>query len=82
MQLGANPKSKGKGKDVKSKGKGKDAKSESSKKTKSDYQRKCFYWNKSSHVKAECRKRLKEIADAEGKPVACSQTRHIRQRSS
>ena len=65
MQLGANPKSKGKdkdskgkgkGKDVNGKGKGKDGKNEPSKKAESDDQRKCFYCNKSSHVKAECRK--------------------------
>ena len=51
MQLGANSKSKGKGKDSKGKGKGKDvkgkdkakdAKKESSKKAKSDDQRKCL----------------------------------------
>ena len=39
MKLGANPKSKGKGKDVKGKGKRKDGKTESSKKAKSDDQR-------------------------------------------
>ena len=80
MQLGANPKSKGKGKDkgkgkgkdVKGKDKAKDAKNESSKKTKSDDQRKCFYCQKTGHVKAECRKRLKDLADAEEKPVAAS----------
>ena len=81
MQLGANlkckgkgkvSKGKGKGKDVKSKGKGKDAKNESSKKAKSDDQRKCFHCNKSGHVKAECSKRLQDLADAEGKPVAAS----------
>ena len=80
MQLGANPKSKGKGKkskgkgkDGKSKGTGKDAKNEPSKKTKNDEQRKCFYCQKTSHVKADCRKRLKDLAEAEGKPVASSQ---------
>ena len=81
MQLGANPKSKGKskdskdkgkGKDLKGKGKGKDAKNESSKKAKNDNQRKCFSCNKSGHVKAECRKRQKDLADAEGKPMAAS----------
>ena len=73
----ANPKSKGKdskgkGKDVEGKGKGKDAKNESSKKAKNDDQRKCFYCNKSGHVKAECRKRLKDLADAEERPDATS----------
>ena len=56
MQLGANPKSKGKGKDSKGKGKGedvkdeckgKDAKSELFKNAKSDDQKICFYCNKS-----------------------------------
>ena len=69
VQLGANSKSKGKGKDSKGKGKGKDAKNESSKKAKNDDQRKC---NKSGHVKAECRKRLKDLADAEERPVAAT----------
>ena len=85
MQLGANPKSKGKGKDSKGKGKGKDvkckdkgkdAKNDSSKKAKSDDQRKSLYCNKSGHVKAECRKRLKGLAEAEGKPVAASPHPH------
>ena len=57
MQLGANPKSKGKGKDSKGNDKAKDAKNESSKKSKSDDQRKCFYCQKTGHVRAECRKR-------------------------
>ena len=65
MQLGANPKSKGKGKESKGKGKGKDgkskgqckdAKNEPSEKTKKDQQRKCFYCQKTGHVKADCRK--------------------------
>ena len=64
MQLGANPKSKGKGKNAKA--------NESSKKAKNDDQRKCFYCNKSGHVKAECRNRQKDLADAEGRPVAAS----------
>ena len=59
MQLGANPKSKGKGNDVQGKDKAKDAKNESSKKAKSDDQRMCFYCQKTGHEKAECRKRLK-----------------------
>ena len=71
MQLGANPKSKGKGKD-----KAKDAKNESSKKAKSDDPRKCFYYQKTGHVKAESRKRQKDFADAEGKPVAASPHPH------
>ena len=83
MQLGANPKSKskgtdskgkgkGKGKDVKGKDKAKDAKNESSKKAKSDDQRKCFCCQKTGHVNAECRKRLKDLADAKEKPMAAT----------
>ena len=72
MPLGANPKRKGKGKDSKGKGKGKDAKNESSKKAKNDDQRKCFHCQKTGHVKAECRKRQKDLADAEEKPMAAS----------
>ena len=60
MQLGANPKSKGKGKegkgkgkDIKGKDKAKDVRNESSKKVKSDDRRKCFYCNKTGHVKAK-----------------------------
>ena len=76
MPLGANPKSKGKGEDVKGKDKAKAVKNESSKKVKSDDRRKCFYCNKTGHVKAECRRRLKDFADAEGKPVAASPHPH------
>ena len=43
------------------KDKAKDVKNESSKKTKSDDQRKCFYCNKTGHVRAECRKRQKDF---------------------
>ena len=63
MQLGATPK--GKGKDVKGKGKGKDGKTESLKKAQSDNQRQCFHCHKTGHVKAECRKTLKDLAKAD-----------------
>ena len=85
MQLGANPKSNGKGKESKGKGKGKDVngedkakdvKNESFKKAKSDDQRECFYSNKTGHVRAECRKRLRDLAEAEAKPVAASPHPH------
>ena len=85
MQLRANPKSegkgkegkgKGKGKDIKGKGKDKDAKNESSEKAKSDGQRRCFYCNKTGHVWAECKKRLKDLAEAEEKLVAASPHPH------
>ena len=85
IQLGANPKSKGKGKnskgngkgkgkgkDVKGKDKAKDAKNESSKKAKSDDRRKWFYCQKTGHVRAECRKRQKDLADAKEKSMAAS----------
>ena len=84
MQLGANPKSKGKGseskgkeskgkgKDIKGKDKAHDVKNESSRKTKSDDQIKCFYCNMTGHVRAECKKRLKDLAEAEWKAVAAS----------
>ena len=83
MQVGANPKSKGKGKDSKGKGKGKgkdikskdqakDVRNESSKKAKSEDQRKCLCCQMTGHVKTECRKRQKDITDAEVKPVAAS----------
>ena len=86
MQLGANPKSKGKGKESKGKGKGKDirggkdkakdVRNESFKKVKSDDRRKCFHCNKTGHVRAECSKRLGDLAEAEGKPVAASPHPH------
>ena len=56
MQFGANPKSKGKGRD-----KAKDVKNESSKKAKSDDLRKCLYCNKTGHERAECRQRLEDL---------------------
>ena len=90
LQLGSNPRSKGKGKegkgkgkegkgkgkDIKGKDKAKDVKNESSKKDKSDDRRKCFYINKTGHVRADCRQRLKDLAEAEGKPVAASPHPH------
>ena len=51
-------------------------KNESSKKVKSDDRRKCFYCNKTGHVRAECRQRLKDLAEAEGKPAAASPHPH------
>ena len=80
MQLRANPKSKGKGKgkgkDIKGKDKVKNVKNESSKKMKSNDRRKCFCCNKTGHVRAEYRQRLKDFAEAEGKPVAASPHPH------
>ena len=75
MQLGANPKSKskgtdskgkgkGKGKDVKGKDKAKDAKNESSKKAKSDDQRKCFCCQKTGP-------RERRVQKATERPCRC-----------
>ena len=38
-----------------------------------DDQRKCFHCQKTGHVKAEFRKRQKDLADVEEKPMAASQ---------
>ena len=73
MQIGVQPKSKGKGedsKDAKGRSKGKDTKNESSKKMKADDLRRCCCCQKTGHVKSGCKSRLKDLADAEGKPVA------------
>ena len=56
MQIGAHPKSKGKGKeskDAKGRSKGKDTKNESSKKVKVDDQRRCRYCQKTGHAKPQ-----------------------------
>ena len=45
---------------------------ELSKKARSDDQKKCFYCNKTCHVKAECSKRMKDFAEADGKLVAAT----------
>ena len=50
---------------VKGKGKGKDRKTVSLKKAQSDDQRKCSHCHKTGHVKAECRKTLKDLAKAD-----------------
>ena len=54
----------------------KDVRNESSKKVKSDDRKKCFYCNKTGHVKAECYKRLRDLAEAEKKQVAASPHPH------
>ena len=53
-----------------------DVKNESFKKVKSDDRKKFFYCNKTGHMRAECRQRLKDLAEAEGKPVAASPHPH------
>ena len=65
-QIGVQPKSKGKGKD------GKDAKNESSEKVKDDDRRKCNFCRETGHAKSQSRRRLKDLADAEGKPVTAN----------
>ena len=67
----AKAKAKAKAGTSRAKTRSRNAMNESSKKAKSDDQRKCFYCHKTG-VKAECRKRLKDHAEAEGKPVAAT----------
>ena len=59
VQIGVQPKSKGKDKD------GKDARNESSEKVKDDHRRKCYYCREAGHTKSQSRTRLKNLADAE-----------------
>ena len=66
VQIGVQPKSKGKGKD------GKDARNESSEKVKDDDRRKNYYCRETGHTKSQSRTRLKDLADAEGKPVTAN----------
>ena len=63
VQIGLQPKSMDKGKD------GKDARNESSEKVKYDDQRKCYHCRKAGHAKSRSRTRLKDLTDAEWKPV-------------
>ena len=63
VQIGVQPKSKGKGKD------GKDARNESSEKVKDDDRRKCYCCRETGHTRSQSRTRLKDLDDAEGKPV-------------
>ena len=66
VQIGVQPKSKGKSKH------GKDARIKSSEKVKDDDQRKCYLCRKAGHAKSQSRTRLKDLADAEGKPVTAN----------
>ena len=63
VQIGVQPKSKGKSKH------GKDAKNESSEKVKDDDRRKCDYCRETGHARSQSRTKLKNLIDAEGKPV-------------
>ena len=65
-QIGVQPKSKGKGKDVK------DARNESSEKVKNDGRRKCYYCREAGRARSQSRTRLKDMADAEWKLVTAN----------
>ena len=66
VQIGVQPKSKGKSKH------GKDARIKSSEKVKDDDQRKCYYCRKAGHAKSQSRTRSQDLADAEWKPVTAT----------
>ena len=66
VQIGVQPKSKGKSKH------GKDARKKSSEKVKDDDQRKCYHCREAGHAKSRSRTRLKDLADAEWKPVTAN----------
>ena len=63
VQIGVQPKSKGKSKH------GQDARKKSSEKVKDDDQRKCYHCREAGRAKSRSRTRLKDLADAEWKPV-------------
>ena len=66
VQIGVQPKSKGNGKD------GKDARNESSEKVRDDDRRKCCYCREAGHAMSQSRRRLKDLAVAERKPVTAN----------
>ena len=63
-QIGVQPQTKGKH--------GKDARNESSEKVQDDDLRKCYYCREAGHAKSQSRTRLKDVTDAEGKPVTAN----------
>ena len=63
VQIGVQPKSKGKSK------RGKDARKKSSEKVNDDDQRKCYHCREAGRAKSRSRTRLKDLTDAELKPV-------------
>ena len=69
VQIGVQPKSKGKRKH------GKDARKKSSEKVKDDDQRKCYHCREAGRAKSRSRTRLKDLADAEWKPVNANSDR-------
>ena len=66
VQIGVQPKSKGKSKHDK------DARIKSSEKVKDDDWRKCYYCREAGHAKSQSRTKLKDMADAEEKPVTAN----------
>ena len=66
VQIGVRPKGKGKSKH------GKDARGGSSEKVKDDDRRKCYNCREAGHAKSQSRTRLKDLADAEWKPVTAN----------
>ena len=66
VKIGVQPKSKGKSKH------GKDARKKSSEKVKDDDQRKCYHCREAGRAKSRSRTRLKDLADAEWKPVTAN----------
>ena len=66
MQISMQPRARAKSKH------GKDASIKSSEKVKDDDQRKCSCCRKAGHTKSQRRTRLKDLADAEGKPVTAN----------
>ena len=66
VQIGVQPKSMDKSKH------GKDARNKSSEKVKDDDQRKCYYCREAGHAKSQSRTRLKDLTDAEWKPVTAN----------
>ena len=66
VQIGVQPKSKGKSKH------GKDARNKSSEKVKDDDQRKCYHCREAGRAKCRSRTRLKDLADAGWKPVTAN----------
>ena len=66
VQIGVQPKSMDKSKH------GKDARITSSEKVKDDDQRKCQYCRETGHAKSQSRTRLKDLTDAERKPVTAN----------
>ena len=66
VKIGVQPKSMDKSKH------GKDARNESSEKVKDDDQRKCYHCREAGHAKSRSRTRLKDLTDAEWKPVTAN----------